>query len=207
MLSAPGAHSSGTPTTTPSCAFKQSARFRKLTQREHWVRKRTGADAFPFRGRLVQSNKVREKNWTCKQRQKQSITAEKIVMVAFQDDADALEAAVNEAFSKARTSSSFCTAVLRTARTSGSTTRRGRSEPQRVRHQTDSIGPGGHASTERANFRFSSFGWQTCVSPPEMTLCARGHSTSYLGFVSGPNGPEAGSHVFNTRRACPHRSL
>ena len=75
------------------------------------------------------SELFRVKNWTCKNRQKQSITTEKVVVVAFQDDADALEAAVNETLSKARTSSSFCTAVLRTARTSGSPKRRGCSEP------------------------------------------------------------------------------
>ena len=37
----------------------------------------------------------------------------------------------------------------------------------------------------------SSLGWQTRVSPPEMTLCDRDHSNSFLGLVSGHDGPEA----------------
>ena len=38
---------------------------------------------------------------------------------------------------------------------------------------------------------FPSLGWQTRVSPQEMTLCARRHSKGSLGIVSGPQGPEA----------------
>ena len=59
-------------------------------------------------------------------------------------------------------------------------------------------------STERAIFRFPSLGWQTCVSPPEMTLCARGHSTNFLVSVSGQDGPEAGS--VSLTRAGPART-
>ena len=76
------------------------------------------------------------------------------------------------------------------------------STPQRYR--TDPIEPG-HVSVEKPGFlRFPSLGWQTCVSPPVMTVCARGHSSSRLGFVSGPIGPGAGSASFV--RAGPPRT-
>ena len=61
------------------------------------------------------------------------------------------------------------------------------------------------ATGEKARFLLSfSFGWQTCVSPQEMTLCAWRHSKGSLGSVGGLDGREAGPAPPNARRACTH---
>ena len=76
-----------------------------------------------------------------------------------------------------------------------------------MRRETDPVEPRGHVSTERAFFQFPSLGWQTCVSPLEMTFCAGGHSKGSLALWVAPDGPEGGSRVFCARSACTHRRI
>ena len=59
----------------------------------------------------------------------------------------------------------------------------------------------GHVSIESLFF-FSSLGWQTCVSPLAMTLCARRHSKGFL--YEWPEWPRGNPCVFCARRACTH---